>query len=228
MERLFRATRGRAAQQQPQQTQVDPAAIKKRAKSLCAYLVVAGQYAGPAAAIRDEGRGLLDIRTDESGVRYHMSKLDKGSILAAKKADPVAFAERLDAMRASVWAGVDLPTSKVEASGAGAAVAAPASGAGAGVAGGAAPAAAAAAAAPSSPDKTGASDPMAWTTVEGSPAKYSVSWVLIYTPAIASNLCFHRCCGTVLCVLQAAHQWASSVVARKEMTAYEAAQRRTL
>ena len=55
--------------------------LRKRLKALCAFLVVAGEHAGPAAAIHEESHGLLEARRDEQGVRYAMKKLDRGSIL---------------------------------------------------------------------------------------------------------------------------------------------------
>ena len=76
MERLYRSKRTRrGTQQQPGATRVDPAQLKKRVVSLCAYTAVAGEYVGIAAAIRGESRGLLEPRRDEAGVRYHVKKL---------------------------------------------------------------------------------------------------------------------------------------------------------
>ena len=76
--------------------------MRKRLKAFCAFLVVAGEHAGPAAAIHEESRGLLEARRDEQGVRYAMKKLDRGSILAAKAADPAAFAFEVSAFDAHV------------------------------------------------------------------------------------------------------------------------------
>ena len=106
MERLFRSSRRRQQQQQ-----VDPAVVRKRLGRLCAFLVAVGEHAGLAAAIKEESRGLLDVRGDENGVRYALKRLDRGSILAAKAADPAAFAAQLQQMRVSSFEGVALPPS---------------------------------------------------------------------------------------------------------------------
>ena len=87
--------------------------MRKRLKAFCAFLVVAGEHSGPAAAIHEESRGLLEARRDEQGVRYAMAKLDRGSILAAKAGDPDAFAAQLHEMRVSAFKGVALPSSCV-------------------------------------------------------------------------------------------------------------------
>jgi hypothetical protein len=110
MERLFRPSR-RRQQQQQQQQQVDPAVVRKRLGRLCAFLVAVGEHAGLAAAIKEESRGLLDVRGDENEVRYALKQLDRGSILAAKQADPAAFAAQLQQMRACAFEGVALPPS---------------------------------------------------------------------------------------------------------------------
>jgi hypothetical protein len=96
MERLFRSAQ---RQQQQQQQQVDPAALKKRLKMLCAFSVAAGEHSGPAAAIKEESRGYLDVRRDENGVRYALHKLDRGSILAAKAAE--SYGPAVAAVRAA-------------------------------------------------------------------------------------------------------------------------------